>query len=112
MLLCITNPYHKNVKYYIKQPRKKIEMIITLYSTTTATIQYTITSMTYIVAKKSNPMDTHKKIWKGHGKTRLSAVTFIDDPVPEVWNPRDYIMIPPPTYEVICKDDIWYLASR
>ena len=61
--------------------------------------------MSLFVPKFYHIMDVHKRTWSGYGKSRLSIVTYADDPVPIITrntlyilnscrSPRDYIMVP------------------
>jgi hypothetical protein len=60
--------------------------------------------MAYIVPKENNIMDIHMKKWCGHGKSRLSTVSFSCDPIPTgipdmsffdtIEPSSDYVVIP------------------
>jgi hypothetical protein len=69
--------------------------------------------MVLIVPKYDNVMDVHLKKWCGHGQSRLSKVTFANDPIPLIserllrllnarFFAKDYVFVPRLTHM-----DLW-----
>lgn len=77
--------------------------------------------MTAVVPKFYHVMDVHMKTWSGYGKTRLSNVSFSNDPLPKQisdvrvltqYDVTDYVIVPDTYINTVQDiDDVWAFVT-